>query len=161
MSCPCGSTRDYAACCEPVIKGTREAATCEELMRARYSSYVKVEMEFLQESLHPDKREDADADGAREWAESSQWHGLEIVATADGESGDDTGQVEFIASYTFDGEEQHYREIAEFERVDGRWYFTEGLPPVRTPVVREEPKIGRNDPCSCGSGKKYKRCCGA
>jgi len=24
--------------------------------------------------------------------------------------------------------------------------------------VREEPKIGRNDPCPCGSGKKYKKC---
>lgn len=28
------------------------------------------------------------------------------------------------------------------------------------PFVREEPKIGRNDPCPCGSGKKYKKCCG-
>lgn len=27
-------------------------------------------------------------------------------------------------------------------------------------VRREEPKIGRNDPCPCGSGKKYKKCCG-
>jgi uncharacterized protein YecA (UPF0149 family) len=29
------------------------------------------------------------------------------------------------------------------------------------PVVREEPKIGRNDPCPCGSGKKFKKCHGA
>ena len=29
------------------------------------------------------------------------------------------------------------------------------------PVHREEPKVGRNDPCPCGSGKKYKKCCGA
>lgn len=27
------------------------------------------------------------------------------------------------------------------------------------PYVRDNPKIGRNDPCSCGSGKKYKKCC--
>ncbi len=27
------------------------------------------------------------------------------------------------------------------------------------PFVREEPKVGRNDPCPCGSGEKYKRCC--
>ena len=27
------------------------------------------------------------------------------------------------------------------------------------PYVRTEPKIGRNDPCPCGSGKKYKKCC--
>ena len=28
------------------------------------------------------------------------------------------------------------------------------------PVVRDHPKVGRNDPCPCGSGKKYKKCCG-
>jgi len=33
-------------------------------------------------------------------------------------------------------------------------------PPVATPVVRDAPKVGRNDPCPCGSGKKYKKCCG-
>ncbi|MCL2318567.1 MAG: SEC-C metal-binding domain-containing protein, partial [Treponema sp.] len=27
-------------------------------------------------------------------------------------------------------------------------------------VVRSAPKVGRNDPCPCGSGKKYKKCCG-
>ena len=34
------------------------------------------------------------------------------------------------------------------------------MPKVET-VVHEGPKIGRNDPCPCGSGKKYKKCCGA
>jgi preprotein translocase subunit SecA len=29
-----------------------------------------------------------------------------------------------------------------------------------TPIRREAPKVGRNDPCPCGSGKKYKKCCG-
>ncbi|MEW6685546.1 MAG: preprotein translocase subunit SecA [Candidatus Edwardsbacteria bacterium] len=32
--------------------------------------------------------------------------------------------------------------------------------PRISPVVRDSPKIGRNDPCPCGSGKKYKKCCG-
>lgn len=31
---------------------------------------------------------------------------------------------------------------------------------IQDTYVREEPKIGRNDPCPCGSGKKYKKCCG-
>ncbi len=31
---------------------------------------------------------------------------------------------------------------------------------VRRPQQREEPKVGRNDPCPCGSGRKYKKCCG-
>jgi hypothetical protein len=30
-----------------------------------------------------------------------------------------------------------------------------------TPIRRDQPKVGRNDPCPCGSGKKYKKCCGA
>jgi uncharacterized protein YecA (UPF0149 family) len=29
------------------------------------------------------------------------------------------------------------------------------------PYVRDEPKLGRNDPCHCGSGRKYKKCHGA
>ncbi|MBE0565935.1 MAG: SEC-C domain-containing protein, partial [Krumholzibacteria bacterium] len=33
-------------------------------------------------------------------------------------------------------------------------------PAAARPVQREEPKVGRNDPCPCGSGKKYKKCCG-
>ena len=39
---------------------------------------------------------------------------------------------------------------------------TEGgnIPKVET-VVHEGPRVGRNDPCPCGSGKKYKKCCGA
>jgi len=32
--------------------------------------------------------------------------------------------------------------------------------PVGVPVRRNEPKVGRNEPCPCGSGKKYKKCCG-
>ena len=35
------------------------------------------------------------------------------------------------------------------------------LPPAQQTQVRESPKIGRNDPCHCGSGKKYKKCHGA
>ena len=31
---------------------------------------------------------------------------------------------------------------------------------THTPVINNEPKVGRNDPCPCGSGKKYKNCCG-
>jgi hypothetical protein len=36
-----------------------------------------------------------------------------------------------------------------------------GTGAVTTPIRRDKPKIGRNDPCTCGSGKKFKKCCGA
>ncbi|MEO9944846.1 SEC-C metal-binding domain-containing protein [Paraglaciecola sp.] len=32
--------------------------------------------------------------------------------------------------------------------------------PPKTPVVRDTPKVGRNDPCICGNGRKFKKCCG-
>jgi len=38
-------------------------------------------------------------------------------------------------------------------------YFETQRRLARTPVKRETPKVGRNDPCPCGSGKKYKKCC--
>jgi len=31
---------------------------------------------------------------------------------------------------------------------------------VHDPIQSSHPKVGRNDPCPCGSGKKYKKCCG-
>lgn len=40
-------------------------------------------------------------------------------------------------------------------------HHIENIPHLLTPVQRTHPKIGRNDPCFCGSGKKYKKCCGA
>jgi preprotein translocase subunit SecA len=36
-----------------------------------------------------------------------------------------------------------------------------GQPAPAEPIKRSEPKLGRNDPCHCGSGKKFKQCCGA
>jgi hypothetical protein len=32
---------------------------------------------------------------------------------------------------------------------------------LQEPYRREDPKVGRNEPCPCGSGRKYKKCCGA
>lgn len=46
----------------------------------------------------------------------------------------------------------------EFEDDDLIYPWNDTKPP--TPFVRQSPKIGRNDPCPCGSGKKYKKCCG-
>lgn len=34
-------------------------------------------------------------------------------------------------------------------------------PKINKPVISGHPKVGRNDPCPCGSGKKYKKCCGS
>jgi SEC-C motif domain protein len=157
--CPCGSGLTYADCCEPIIKGTRPAETAEALMRSRYSAYAKVETGYIFETTHPKHREGYDADGTKEWAESAEWQGLEIVSTKNGGPDDVTGEVEFIARFTENGEPKVHHERALFRKEKSGWLFTDGKAAGHQPVVRT-PTIGRNEPCSCGSGVKYKKCCG-
>lgn len=42
---------------------------------------------------------------------------------------------------------------------DKMWDFLDDDEKATLPFVRAQPKVGRNDPCPCGSGKKYKKCC--
>ncbi|MFO8100584.1 MAG: YchJ family protein [Dehalococcoidia bacterium] len=158
--CPCGSGKAYSDCCEPIIKGEQAAENPEQVMRARYSAYAKGEIDYLLSSLHPDKREDHDPEDTRRWAENAEWHQLEIVKTEDGGPEDDEGNVEFRAHFTYKGEREIHHELAHFQKEEGTWYYLEGEPVKPETYVREGPKIGRNDPCPCGSGKKYKHCCG-
>jgi SEC-C motif domain protein len=159
-SCPCGSGNTFTDCCEPIINGTILAERAEQLMQARYSAYAEKKTEFLFESLHPDHRDGYDAEQTREWAATSTWEGLEIIATENGGKDDTAGTVEFIAYYTVDGEKNRHHELASFAKQDDTWYFTDGAAVPPKQVVRQGPKIGRNDPCPCNSGKKYKKCCG-
>ena len=157
--CPCGTGKTYAECCEPVIKGVRPAQSAEELMRSRYSAYAKVETDYIFETTHPKHREGYDVAGTKEWAESAEWQSLEIVSVKGGTEADTTGEVEFIARYSEKGEPKVHHELALFKKEKDVWFFTDGKAVTQKPVVRA-PKIGRNDPCSCGSGQKYKKCCG-
>lgn len=157
-NCPCGSGRDYAACCEPIISGKKTAETAEQLMRARYSAHVKVNVDFLFDSTHPDHREGYDHKGTKTWAEKSEWHGLEILETTAGGAKDEEGEVLFVARFRDESGVRSHHERGQFKRKGKKWYFTDGK------LVKPQPlsvaKIGRNDPCSCGSGQKYKKCCG-
>ncbi len=159
-NCPCGSGKSYEACCGPIIAGTTPAPTAESLMRARYSAYVKHEIDFLGRSLSADQRKDFAAEDAKKWAESSEWLGLTILRTEKGGEQDNIGAVEFSAKVKTEGKEQEHVEAALFGREEGNWVYTGQLNEPGTTVKREGPKIGRNDPCPCGSGKKYKYCHG-
>jgi len=156
--CPCGSGRPYSECCKQIISGSQPADTAEQLMRARYSAYVFAEMDFVFESTHPEHRQGYDHAGTKEWAETAEWQGLEIINTNKGGADDSVGEVEFIARFSEKGNKREHHEAGQFKRKDGRWYFTDGR------MVRPKPltvtKVGRNDPCTCGSGLKYKKCCG-
>ena len=159
--CPCGSDRAYEECCLPLIRGERFAGTAEELMRSRYTAHAKKEIDYVLETTAAAQREKIDRKQVANWAARSEWLGLQIVDSEAGGTEDEEGTVEFAAYYRDKGKRIEHREIAEFKKEEGRWYFVDGRAPTPEQVVRQGPKIGRNDPCPCGSGKKYKKCCGA
>ncbi len=158
--CPCGSNVEYSECCEPFIKGTAFPDTAEKLMRSRYTAFAKVEMDYLYTSTQPSQRDQHDPEGSREWAENSEWHGIRILSTKDGGPEDTEGEVEFMAEFSQQGAKTVHHELATFKKEDGRWFFEDGEAVAKKPVKRETPKVGRNEPCPCGSGKKFKKCCG-
>src|SRR5215211_3976051 len=157
--CPCGSGASFATCCEPIIKGTRESETAEEMMRARYSAFVTGAIDFIVASTHSQTRKEIDVSFIRDWSQNSEWRGLQILETK--VINDSKAFVSFEAHFTQNGQEQNHREKSLFEREDGEWRFVDGNE-LKNPTVRHEtPRPGRNDPCPCGSGKKYKKCHGA
>ena len=158
--CPCGSGQTYADCCKPLIDGSRPAATAEALMRSRYSAYVKTQIDYIYETTHADQRSKFNRQESLAWSRNTEWQSLEILRTENGGENDESGVVEFIARYREKDKAVKHHEVADFARVEGRWYFVDGHAPKPVQSVRQGPKIGRNDPCPCGSGKKYKKCCG-
>lgn len=165
--CPCRSMDQnklkYEECCGPFVEGKKKATTAVALMRSRYSAYAVKNITYVEKTQVTEEKDNFDKEEALKWADSSEWLGLEIAKTAKGEANDNTGTVEFIAHYKdkASGTELRHHETALFQKKDGEWKFREGQIHGAAPVRRLEPKIGRNDPCSCGSGKKYKKCCGA
>lgn len=158
--CPCGSGQTYENCCQPLIQGEKQAETAEALMRARYTAHVKTEVDFIFNTTDPAKQESVDRKQVTSWSKNSEWLSLKITAVEGGGPQDDQGTVEFTARYREKNKSAvEHREIAEFGRKDGSWYFIDGKPPRPVQSIRQGPKIGRNDPCPCGSGKKYKKCC--
>ena len=128
-------------------------------MRARYSAFVTGAIDFVVDSTHSSTQKEIDRSFITEWSQSSTWKGLEILETK--AINDDTALVSFEARYEQGGKEQNHREKSLFEREDGKWRFVTG-DELKNPTVRyEQPRPGRNDPCPCGSGKKYKKCHGA
>ena len=158
QTCPCGSGSLFAECCEPIINGTRQSETAEQLMRARYTAFVTGAIDFIVSSTHSHTRQEIDLDFIRDWSQTSDWHGLHVLETK--QLNDNKALVSFEARYAQNGKEHNHREKSLFEREDGEWRFVTG-DELKNPTVRyATPPPGRNDPCPCGSGKKYKKCHG-
>lgn len=155
-SCPCGSGRELDECCGPIVAGT-PAPTPEALMRSRYTAFVLGKIDHLDRTHAPEIRDDFNRAEAERTAAEVEWLGLDVRQAS--ESGD-SGSVEFSIRFRRAGQELMQHEVSSFRRVAGHWLYEGGKVSAKPPP-REVVKIGRNEPCPCGSGKKYKKCCGA
>jgi Uncharacterized protein conserved in bacteria len=152
--CPCGSKKPFSACCQPLLNGEKTADTPEQLMRSRFSAFYRADAwGYILKTWHPDHCPAVSEADLAEESRLAKWEKLEIRDTkVNGE----TGEVTFCAWYRDQTGLHPHIERSQFVRYEGNWVYTTGefLPYTRTP------KIKPNDPCPCGSGKKYKRCCG-
>lgn len=114
-------------------------------MRSRYAAFVLGLSGYLLATWHAKTRPDElDLEG------SPAWTMLQILSS--GEQGD-KGQVHFRAIYRTGNGWGYLEEVSELCREGGRWYYLSGN------TSEGALKPGRNEPCPCGSGRKYKACC--
>ncbi len=158
MSCPCGSQNTFENCCSPHINGDQDCPTAESTMRSRYTAFVKKNAQYIFDTHSEETREETSLKELQDWAENSNWLGLEVVNVENGKKNDTEGTVEFIAKYESKGREYRHHEVSTFKKTNNKWFFHDGEM-IHDTFIRSQPKLGRNDPCSCGSGKKFKKCC--
>ncbi len=125
-------------------------------MRSRFTAHVMrdhlhLHRTYLETSRRPFVEEAGDQP-------EPTWTRLVIHAHQPGAK-PDGAFVDFSAYYQGEGTEHALHEKAEFQRIDGVWFYTRSMRVGPAPV-KAAPKVGRNDPCPCGSGKKFKHCCG-
>lgn len=150
--CLCGSNHPYNKCCEPYLTKVDVAPTAEALMRSRYVAYCHGNVDYLIATRHPSTRRFDDRINLNKSVKTTTWEALTVLNTRQGSQTDHTGYVEFMAIHS-QPEWGQLHERSKFVKENGRWFYVDGamLPPIL-------PK--RNQPCWCGSGRKFKHCHG-
>lgn len=159
MTCYCLSKRPFSECCQPLLKGQAVAQTAEQLMRSRYCAHVTGNSCYLFDTWAPEKRAQLSIEEIQQWTDDHDWLGLQVMQSRQGQAHHSSGTVEFIAYYREHGKTEQrlsLHELSSFRQQDKRWYYIDGITPSQKPK-----KTGRNDPCPCGSGLKFKKCCDA
>jgi SEC-C motif-containing protein len=126
-------------------------------MRSRFSAYALDLLDYLQSTWDASSRPKPEK--LNFGGEPIEWLRLEILSVNKGGAADKKGVVEFKAYYRQNGADQLLQEASRFIKTNGRWYYLDGV--VKSVGQKiQQVKEGKNAPCSCGSGKKFKRCCG-
>jgi len=153
--CPCGAGPAFSSCCGPLLARERPAASAEALMRSRFTAHVVGDFEHLHRTYLGTAKEpyvpDPEAGG-------TDWTRLVIHSHETGAK-PDHATVDFTAYFRKEGGEEALHEKGEFKRVDGTWYYARPIRQGPAPIRATQAKVGRNEPCPCGSGRKFKQCC--
>lgn len=149
-ACPCGQSLPLSQCCG-VLHAGHPAASAEQLMRSRYSAYVLANIDYLQRTTLPSQQSALDLEAIRTWSQTSQWLGLEVESTQMLEGQPEHARVSFRVDWAdAQSNSHHHKETSLFVHLAQGWFFIDPSHPL---------KAGRNDPCPCGSGQKFKKCC--
>ncbi|WP_458023137.1 YchJ family protein [Kosakonia sp. BK9b] len=149
QSCPCGSALEYSLCCQPYLSGAQLPPEPSHLMRSRYTAFVLHQADYLINTWHPSCGAEAFRHQLEANFPQTTWLGLTLFEHAYGEKGNE-GYVSFVARFSEQGQAGAIIERSRFLKENGKWYYIDGT----------RPQLGRNDLCPCGSGKKFKKCCG-
>lgn len=125
-------------------------------MRSRFTAYAQRNAAYLLASWDKTKRP-AEIDFTQETAE---WQKLQILSIKKGAARDSKGLIDFKAFYQQDGEAYFMHEISRFSKIGQHWFYLDGVIKA-VGKVSSATNLGKNAACGCGSGKKFKRCCGA
>lgn len=125
--CPCGSQQPLQHCCLDFIEGTRLPPTAESLMRSRYTAHSLVAIDYLWDTWSPEQRLRSTKKDIRDWAESCDWLGLQILSTRAGTESEDSGIVEFVAIFRQHGQLHQHHETSVFKKNLGKWFYVDHL----------------------------------
>ncbi|MBM7060497.1 YchJ family protein [Pseudomonas sp. UL073] len=148
-TCPCGSGKHLDECCGRYHAGT-PAPSAEQLMRSRYSAYVLGLTDYLVNTTLPVQQSAVDRAAMAAWSAQSTWLGLEVESSEVLGGKPEHAFVTFTARWHDAQGEHAQHERSGFVQQQGHWYFLDPTVPL---------KAGRNDPCPCASGQKFKKCC--
>ena len=163
-NCPCGTGTPYEMCCGMYHNNPGSAPTAEALMRSRYSAFAVGKFDYIAATQKLKEDPKQTSKDISESNQHTQWIKLEISETSEGLEKDKEGMVSFSAHFK---EGKHIGKLSErslFKKTKNQWFYISGEHEVEknTPLVNSvEMNVGRNDPCICGSGKKFKKCCAA
>lgn len=129
-------------------------------MRSRYTAYATGDVDYLQQTCGGEALLGFNRNDLLRSMRTTQWLRLDILATDAGGAADDAGSVTFRARFLEQGRIGVLEERSDFRRLGGQWRYIRGEASVG-PDGEGAARIGRNDPCPCGSGRKFKKCHGA